>query len=81
MDWKLVKGRLNSNLSRGKGSNSDLTSKSSQELHLLREKSHALAKAKLVPQTFTQIALANKSKNVKYGHWIASKAYEITSKD
>jgi hypothetical protein len=80
-DWKLVKGRLSINLRRGKGSNGDPASKSSQESRLPWNESRALVKAKLVPQPFNQTDLANKAKNVKFGHWIASKAYEITSKD
>jgi hypothetical protein len=75
VDWKLVNGRLNINLRRGKESNSNPPSKSSQELHLSQKESCAIVKAKLVHRTFTKIDLANKAKVVKCRHWIASKAY------
>jgi hypothetical protein len=56
-------------------------SKPVQALHLSQSKSRALVKAKLAPQTFTAIDLANKAHIVKNGHHVASKAYEVTITD
>jgi hypothetical protein len=77
-NYGLCNGRLNINL-RGRSGESKM--KPVQVLHLSRSKSRELAKAKLTPQTFTDIDLGNKANIVKNGHPFASKAYEVTSAD
>jgi hypothetical protein len=77
-DYGLCSGYLNINI-RVRGGKGKM--KPVQALHLSRVESRALVKAKLVPHTVTAIGLANKTKSVKNGHCVASKAYEVTSTD
>jgi hypothetical protein len=53
----------------------------SQELHLARAELHSLVKAKLNPQTFTAIDLANKANIKKQGSRVAQQVFEIDSAD
>jgi hypothetical protein len=79
-DYRLCHGRLHINL-HPCHYGGECKVKSVQSLHFSRSEYRALAKAKLAPQTFTAIDLANKAKMMKNGHHVASKAHKVTITD
>jgi hypothetical protein len=69
-DYGLCNGDLNISFHPGHGGGEG-NMKLVQALHLSRSESRVLAKAKLTPQTFTVINLANKAKIMKKCHRVA----------